>query len=154
MSFIRIEAIWTFDASVPYTAKSTFSWDDPFGVAVRTVCSEDLVNLRARYDIQFQFVCPREDCHGRGWWKVRNGLVLGAPTIDHLYENRKITHTDFTLGMSWPKYGEAMKGVGAAGFPGVFAVRSHIQVLGFPLFDMTDPYGFKYQLQKSIWEED
>jgi len=144
---ISIQGSWTMDPSNVWNPKSSFFNDDPFGISLHVVCSPDLVEERQLYDIQWQLVCPREDPHGRMWWTLLSGDIIDRSTKDVIFENQQFQYTNFVHWITWGRYSDAMGGVGAGGFPGVFAVRGHIQVRGSDQFDATDPYGFKYQLR-------
>jgi len=148
MSWVEIKGIWTINPVNYWQPVRSFFWDDPFGITLHIACSSDLVETRARYDIQWQLVCPREDIHGLNWWSILSGDVESCPTVDRLAKDQVFEHTNFACSLSWPKYSDLMGSVGASGFPGVFAVRGSIQVKGTDLFDMTRPYGCLYQLRE------
>jgi hypothetical protein len=146
MAFVSIQGIWTWSSDV-WTPENSFRWNDPFGVSLHINCSSDLTTVGARYDIQWQLVNPREDWFGRTWFRFQSG-VQTSPTVDVLFEDQQFQATNFVHWISWGRYSDVMGAIGGGIFAGVFAVRGHIQVLGTDLFDMTDPYGFKYQLRK------
>jgi hypothetical protein len=149
MSFVRITEMWTMDPAQPWNPKSSFFYADPFGVMMRLQCSQDVIDAGLRYDIEWQLVCPREDINGQGWWsEFSTGDAALSPTVDVRYEDQPFSWNDFGHWIYWRRYGDAFRVIGAHTLPGVFAVRGHIQVVGSDLFDMTDPFAFKYQLRR------
>jgi len=148
MSWVEIKGIWTMNPADVWKPVGSFFWNDPFGVTIHITCSSDLVEKRALYDIQWQLVCPREDIFELVWWGSMSGVIDSRPTIDFLFKDQPFEYTNFGHWITWGKYSDPMGSVGAAQFPGVFAVRGFIQVKGTDLFDMTKPYGYHYQLRE------
>jgi hypothetical protein len=56
--------------------------------------------------------------------------------VDVLFEDQQFQFTNFVHWITWVTYFDIMSTVGAGLFPGAFAVRGLIQVVGSDLFDM------------------
>jgi hypothetical protein len=151
MAFVRINRIFAADPSAPLVPKRFFFWVDPFAISMDISCSADLVNLppaQRSYNIQFQLVNPRNDPKtGNVWFRFFGRSIVLSPTIDFQFANQPFLFTDFVYSITAGRYGELMADVGAAQVPGVFALRGSITAPQFiDLFDMTDAFGFTYEL--------
>jgi hypothetical protein len=71
-----------------------------------------------------------------------------SPTVDVRFEGQRFQWGNFGHWIYWGHYSDAFRVSDAHVFAGVFAVRGHIQVVGSDLFDMTDPFAFKYQIRR------